>query len=91
MNGWHHKPSLREALSEPIVRLLTNADHVVPQSTAPFFWSQHYDVPINYVGHTEKWDEIKIDGDAAKNWLLRYMHNGRALAVASKGDARRLV
>jgi hypothetical protein len=22
----------------------------------PFFWSQHYDVPINYVAHVENWD-----------------------------------
>ena len=50
----------------------------------PFFWSQHYDVPINYVGHAEKWDEIDIDGDiAAKDCLLRYKRKGRVLAVAS--------
>ena len=50
----------------------------------PFFWSQHYDVPINYVGHAEKWDEITIDGDIkGKDCLLRYKRNGRVLAVAS--------
>ncbi|HEY5125986.1 MAG TPA: FAD-dependent oxidoreductase [Bradyrhizobium sp.] len=50
----------------------------------PFFWSQHYDVPINYVGHAEKWDEIVVDGDiAAKDCLVRYKRGGRVLAVAS--------
>jgi len=50
----------------------------------PFFWSQHYDVPINYIGHAEKWDAIDIDGDiAGKDCLLRFKRNGRVLAVAS--------
>jgi hypothetical protein len=50
----------------------------------PFFWSQHYDVPINYVGHAEAWDDIAIEGDvAARDCLLRYRRGGRVLAVAS--------
>jgi NADPH-dependent 2,4-dienoyl-CoA reductase/sulfur reductase-like enzyme len=50
----------------------------------PFFWSQHYDIPINYVGHAETWDELAIEGDiAGKDCLLRYKRNGRTLAVAS--------
>ena len=50
----------------------------------PFFWSQHYDVPINYVGHAETWDEIAIDGDiAGRDCMLRYKKKGRVLAVAS--------
>jgi apoptosis-inducing factor 3 len=53
-------------------------------TAVPFFWSQHYDVPINYVGHAEKWDELAIEGDiAAKDCLLRFKRNGRVLAVAS--------
>jgi NADPH-dependent 2,4-dienoyl-CoA reductase/sulfur reductase-like enzyme len=53
-------------------------------TAVPFFWSQHYDVPINYVGHAEKWDELAIDGDiAGKDCLLRFRRKGRVLAVAS--------
>ena len=52
--------------------------------TVPFFWSQHYDVPINYVGHAETWDELTIDGDiASRDCVVRYKRNGRVLAVAS--------
>jgi apoptosis-inducing factor 3 len=50
----------------------------------PFFWSQHYDVPINYVGHAESWDAIEIEGDiAARDCLLRYKRRDKTLAVAS--------
>jgi apoptosis-inducing factor 3 len=55
-----------------------------PFTAVPFFWSQHYDVVINYVGHAEAWNEIEIDGDiAARDCLLRYKEKGRVLAVAS--------
>jgi NADPH-dependent 2,4-dienoyl-CoA reductase/sulfur reductase-like enzyme len=50
----------------------------------PFFWSQHYDVSINYVGHAEQWDERAIEGDiAGKDCLVRFNRNGRTLAVAT--------
>ena len=50
----------------------------------PFFWSQHYDVPINYVGHAEAWDDLAIEGDiAARDCVLRYRRGGQVLAVAS--------
>jgi hypothetical protein len=50
----------------------------------PFFWSQHYDIPINYVGHAEKWDELIVEGDIAdKVCSVRFRRGGRTLAVAS--------
>jgi NADPH-dependent 2,4-dienoyl-CoA reductase/sulfur reductase-like enzyme/nitrite reductase/ring-hydroxylating ferredoxin subunit len=53
-------------------------------AAVPFFWSQHYDLPINYVGHAEQWDEIAVEGNIdAKDCLLRYKRGGRVLAVAS--------
>jgi NADPH-dependent 2,4-dienoyl-CoA reductase/sulfur reductase-like enzyme len=47
----------------------------------PFFWSQHYDVPINYVGHAEEWDTVDIEGDVEKrNCSVSYKRDGRTLA-----------
>ncbi|MET4255825.1 NADPH-dependent 2,4-dienoyl-CoA reductase/sulfur reductase-like enzyme/nitrite reductase/ring-hydroxylating ferredoxin subunit [Bradyrhizobium sp. S3.12.5] len=50
----------------------------------PFFWSQHFDVVINYLGHADSYDHIEIDGSISKrDCMLRYIKAGRVLAVAS--------
>jgi NADPH-dependent 2,4-dienoyl-CoA reductase/sulfur reductase-like enzyme/nitrite reductase/ring-hydroxylating ferredoxin subunit len=66
------------------VAALNMLGHREKFEAVPFFWSQHYDIPINYVGHAEQWDEIEVEGDiAGKDCLLRYKRGGRTLAVVS--------
>src|SRR5437763_1612382 len=53
-------------------------------SDVPFFWSQHHDVPINYIGHAASWDGLDIEGSIeARDCLVRYRRDGKVLAVAS--------
>lgn len=53
-------------------------------TATPFFWSQHYDVPINYVGHAQSWNETVIDGNIAdRDCIVAYRKGGKTVAVAS--------
>jgi 3-phenylpropionate/trans-cinnamate dioxygenase ferredoxin reductase subunit len=55
-----------------------------PFRAVPFFWSQHYDVPINYVGHAEGWDRLEVVGSIVRrNCLVAYRVEGRISALAS--------
>jgi apoptosis-inducing factor 3 len=50
----------------------------------PFFWSQHYDVAIRYIGHAERWDRTVIEGDPrARDCEATYFAGDLKLAAAT--------
>jgi NADPH-dependent 2,4-dienoyl-CoA reductase/sulfur reductase-like enzyme len=50
----------------------------------PFFWSQHYDVSIAYVGHAEGWDRLEVAGSIdARSCLVAFRVGGKIAAVAT--------
>lgn len=55
-----------------------------PFAVVPFFWSQHYDLVINYVGHAEKYDTTTIEGTLeSHDCAVTYRRGERTLAVAT--------
>lgn len=60
-----------------------------PYRRAPFFWSAHHDVVVNYVGHAEGWDRVDVAGSVRdRDCAVAYRKNGRTLAVATIGRDR---
>ena len=58
----------------------------VPFQDVPFFWSAHYDLVVNLVGHAEHWDRADVAGDiAARDAAVAYRRGDRTLAVATVG------
>ena len=55
----------------------------------PFFWSQHYDVTLGYVGHIEQLSQIDIVGSLdARDAHVVYRDGGAIRAVATLGRDR---
>jgi NADPH-dependent 2,4-dienoyl-CoA reductase/sulfur reductase-like enzyme/nitrite reductase/ring-hydroxylating ferredoxin subunit len=58
-----------------------------PCTLVPFFWSQHYDVSISYVGHASSWDRIDVKGSIAKrDCTLHFRRGDKTLAVVTIGQ-----
>jgi NADPH-dependent 2,4-dienoyl-CoA reductase/sulfur reductase-like enzyme len=60
-----------------------------PFRDVPFFWSQHYDVTLAYVGHATAEDVIELNGRLAdRDATVVYRRAGRASAVVTIGRER---
>lgn len=57
-----------------------------PFNAVPFFWTQHYDVAVKYIGHADKWDAVEIDGSPqSRDCAVTYKRGDGVLAVATIG------
>ncbi len=55
-----------------------------PFTDAPFFWTEHFGIPIAYVGHAEDWDEATMEGDCGdEGCAVVFKKGGRRRALAT--------
>lgn len=60
-----------------------------PFRAVPFFWSNHHDVAMGYIGHVERWDRMVVHGSLeARDACVAYWEAGRIGAVATMGRDR---
>jgi apoptosis-inducing factor 3 len=60
-----------------------------PYRDVPFFWSQHPELTLNYVGHASGWDQIATRGSLeARDYVAFYLRGGRVLAALTVGRDR---
>ena len=78
---------LAERQGQAVARTMLGIGHAFRDT--PFFWSQHYDVQISYVGHASSWSGFEIRGDLhGRNAAGVYRQHGRVVAVVTIGRDR---
>ncbi len=57
----------------------------------PFFWSEQFDLFLQYVGYAASWDELIVHGDLpGRNFLAFYVKGNRVMAAAGLQRDRQL-
>jgi NADPH-dependent 2,4-dienoyl-CoA reductase/sulfur reductase-like enzyme/nitrite reductase/ring-hydroxylating ferredoxin subunit len=75
---WAHAQRMGQVAARNIVGRKERFDFV------PFFWSQHYDVSINYVGYGVGFDATALHGKPSeRSCTVAYRKTGKTVAVAT--------
>lgn len=86
---WHGQPVRIEHWQIAVRHGQAAARAMLGQTTrpsVPFFWSQHHDVTLGYVGHAEQFDEPTIKGSLeARDAHVIYRERGVIRAVVTIG------
>ena len=78
----------RVAEEQGRIAALNMMERRTPYAGIPYFWTTHFDVRFDYVGHAEHWDEIILRGDLDKpDFIAFYINGGRpAAAIAARQE-----
>ena len=78
----------RVAEEQGRIAALNMMERRTPYAGIPYFWTTHFDVRFDYVGHAEHWDEIIMRGDLDKpDFIAFYINGGRpAAAIAARQE-----
>jgi NADPH-dependent 2,4-dienoyl-CoA reductase/sulfur reductase-like enzyme len=60
-----------------------------PMAAAPYFWSNHYDLAVRYVGHASEPGDVVVDGSIEdEDATVRFLRADQLQAAASVGRDR---
>lgn len=83
----HWDNALRQG--ETVARNLLGAG--VAYRHIPYFWSDQYDLKLQYIGYTPTWDQIVARGNPPESFVAFYLLAGRVRAAFSGNRQRDLV
>lgn len=54
-----------------------------PFNGVPFFWTNHFGIRFDYVGHAEKWDEVILQPGAEAPAFIAFYRRGAHIVAAA--------
>lgn len=70
------------AMHQGVAAATSMLGHGEPYAPVPYFWSDQYDLNLQYVGHAAAWDEVVLRGDVpGRSFSAFYLRDGRIAAA----------